>query len=106
MIDLIKDGFFSRGNSEQFRDLIGNLLYHDPYMVLADYQAYAECQQQVDAAFRDRERWIRMSILNTARSGKFSSDRTIREYCAEIWHAKPVPVELINQEQIQGGLNS
>jgi starch phosphorylase len=106
VIDLIKDGFFSRGNSEQFRDLIGNLLYHDPYMVLADYQAYAECQQQVDAAFRDRERWIRMSILNTARSGKFSSDRTIREYCAEIWHAKPVPVELITEEQIQGGLNS
>jgi len=105
VIDLIKDGFFSRGNSEQFRDLIGNLLYHDPYMVLADYQAYAECQQQVDTAFRDSERWLRMSILNTARSGKFSSDRTIREYCAEIWHARPVPVALIKQDEIQAGLN-
>jgi glycogen phosphorylase len=105
VIDLIKDGFFSRGNSEQFRDLIGNLLYHDPYMVLADYAAYAECQQQVDAAFRDSERWVRMSILNTARSGKFSSDRTIREYCAEIWHAKAVPVQLIKQDEIQGRLN-
>jgi len=104
-IDLIKDGFFSRGNSEQFRDLIGNLLYHDPYMVLADYRAYAECQQQVDTAFRDSERWDRMSILNTARSGKFSSDRTIREYCAEIWHAKPVPVKLIKQDEIHAGLS-
>jgi len=106
VIDLIKDGFFSRGNSEQFRDLIGNLLYHDPYMVLADYAAYAQCQQQVDTAFRDSERWIRMSILNTARSGKFSSDRTIREYCAEIWHAKPVPVQLIKQDEVQSGLSS
>ncbi|HEY2416297.1 MAG TPA: glycogen/starch/alpha-glucan phosphorylase, partial [Steroidobacteraceae bacterium] len=104
-IDLIQDGFFSRGNSERFRDLIGNLLYHDPYMVLADYAAYVECQQQVDAAFRDSERWVRMSILNTARSGKFSSDRTIREYCAEIWHAKAVPVQLVRQDEIQARLN-
>jgi starch phosphorylase len=105
VIDLIKDGFFSRGNSEQFRDLVGNLLYHDPYMVLADYKAYADCQQQVDAAFRDSERWTRMSILNTARSGKFSSDRTIREYCAEIWQSNPVPVQLITQDEGHAGLS-
>ena len=105
VIDLIKDGFFSRGNSEQFRDLVGNLLYHDPYMVLADYKAYADCQQQVDAAFRDSERWTRMSILNTARSGKFSSDRTIREYCAEIWQSNPVPVQLITQDEVLAGLS-
>jgi len=101
VINLVKDGFFSRGNTEQFADLIGNLLHHDPYMVLADYQAYAECQQLIDASYRDHERWTRMSILNTARSGKFSSDRTVREYCADIWHARPVPVELIDLSEVK-----
>jgi starch phosphorylase len=105
VIDLIKDGFFSRGNSEQFRDLVDNLLHHDPYMVLADYHAYARCQEQVDAAYRDSERWTRMSILNTARSGKFSSDRTIREYCVDIWHARAVPVQLIRNDEAQPGLS-
>jgi starch phosphorylase len=99
VLDMIREGFFSRGNSEQFRDLVGNLMHDDPYMVLADYRAYAECQRQVDDTFRDYERWTRMSILNTARSGKFSSDRTIREYCVEIWHAKGVPVPLVAQSQ-------
>ena len=102
VIDLIKDGFFSRGNTDMFRDLAGNLMHDDPYMVLADYRAYAECQRQVDACYRDTERWTRMSILNTARSGKFSSDRTIREYCVEMWHAKPVPVQLIQDEAHNG----
>jgi starch phosphorylase len=102
VINLIRDGYFSRGNSEQFLGLVGNLLYHDPYMVLADYQAYAECQQRVDVAYRDVERWERMSILNTARSGKFSSDRSIREYCGEIWQAKPVPVQLMHQDEVMG----
>jgi starch phosphorylase len=94
IINLIRDGYFSHGNSEQFIGLVGNLLHHDPYMVLADYQAYAECQQQVDAAYRDAERWTRMSILNCARSGKFSSDRSIREYCSDIWRARAVPVRM------------
>jgi starch phosphorylase len=106
VIDLIKDGFFSRGNSDMFRDLIDNLLHHDPYMVLADYRAYAECQQRVDAAFGDADGWTRMSILNTARSGKFSSDRTIREYCTEIWHANAVPVQLVTQNEVHAGLST
>jgi starch phosphorylase len=101
VINLIRDGYFSRGNSEQFLGLVGNLLYHDPYMVLADYQSYAECQQRVDAAYRDVDRWTRMSILNTARSGKFSSDRSIREYCAEIWDAKAVAVQLYQQGDVR-----
>jgi starch phosphorylase len=100
----VREGFFSRGNTEQFRPLIDNLLYSDPYLVLADYQAYAACQEQVDLAYRDPERWTRMSILNCARSGKFSSDRTIREYCAEIWNAKAVPVRLLTQEDVKAGL--
>jgi starch phosphorylase len=104
VIDLIREGFFSRGNSEQFRPLVDNLLYHDPYLVLADYQAYAECQQQVDASYRHVERWTQMSILNAARSGKFSSDRTIREYCQDIWKAPSVPVKLMSQEEVKSGL--
>jgi starch phosphorylase len=100
VINLIRDGYFSRGNSEQFLGLIGNLLQHDPYMVLADYQAYADCQQRVDGAYRDSEGWTRMSILNTARSGKFSSDRSIREYCGEIWASRSVPVQLIDEDQV------
>ena len=68
------------------------------------YRAYADCQQQVDAAFGDTERWTRMSILNTAHAGKFSSDRTISEYCREIWRATPVPIRLQTPEQVQSGL--
>jgi starch phosphorylase len=100
VINLIRDGYFSRGNSEQFLGLVGNLLHHDPYMVLADYQAYAECQQLVDAAYRHPDRWTRMSILNTARSGKFSSDRSIREYCRDIWNSRAVAVQLKPQDEV------
>jgi starch phosphorylase len=104
VLQLVKDGFFSRGNSAQFLPLVDNLTYHDPYFVLADYESYAQCQTHVDQTFRDRENWTRMSILNSARSGKFSSDRTIREYCSDIWHAKPVKVQLISQEEVKAGL--
>jgi len=103
VIQLIRDGFFSRGNSAQFQPLIDNLMYHDPYFVFADYQSYADCQALVDQTYRDKEGWTRMSILNSARSGKFSSDRTIREYCEEIWKAKAVPVQLLSQEEVKAG---
>jgi len=104
VIALVRDGFFSRGNSSQFQPLIDNLVYHDPYFVFADYQSYADCQTLVDQSYRDKDNWTRMSILNAARSGKFSSDRTIREYCADIWHAKSVPVQLLSQEEVKAGL--
>lgn len=104
VINLIRDGYFSRGNTEQFKPLVENLLYHDPYMVLADYQSYADCHGLVNDTYRDVERWTRMSIFNTARAGKLSSDRTIREYCADIWHTHPVPVKLLSQEEVKGGL--
>ncbi len=99
VIDLIRSGFFSRGDSELFRPLIDGLLYHDPYLLLADFQSYIDCQAKVSEAYRDTERWTRMSILNTARSGKFSSDRTIREYCTDIWHVDAVPINLLTHEQ-------
>jgi starch phosphorylase len=89
-IDQIQSGHFSRGDKELFRPLADNLLNHDPFMLLADYQSYVDCQDQVSSAYRDQERWIRMSILNVARMGKFSSDRSIREYCDKVWNIKPV----------------
>jgi starch phosphorylase len=91
-IDLIASGHFSGGNRELFRPLVDTLLHHDEYMVLADYQAYVDCQDEAARAYGDPERWARMSILNVARIGKFSSDRAIREYCEDIWHASPVTI--------------
>ena len=75
-----------------FRPLLDNLLQSDPFFVLADYADYVACQERVGAAWGDRARWTRMSILNCARSGKFSSDRAIREYCERIWQISPRPI--------------
>ena len=99
VIDLIRSGFFSRGDTELFRPLIDSLMHYDPYMLFADFESYLEAQARVSEAYGDAERWTRMSILNTARSGKFSSDRTIREYCTEIWRAKAVPINLLTHEE-------
>jgi starch phosphorylase len=93
-LELIASGHFSRGDREMFRPLIDNLLHADPFLVLADYAAYVARQDDVSAAWQDPRRWTRMSILNTARSGKFSSDRAIAEYCEKIWHIRPVRVNL------------
>ncbi len=79
-IDQIGDGFFSNGDHELFRPLVESLLTRDDYMLLADYHAYVDCQQRVSDAYRDQNSWTRMSILNSARVGRFSSDRSIREY--------------------------
>lgn len=88
VIEQIWSGYFSRGDAELFRPLVENLLNHDPFMLLADYQSYIDCQDGVSSAYHDQERWTRMSILNVARMGKFSSDRSIREYCDTIWNIK------------------
>jgi starch phosphorylase len=100
-IELVRKGFFSRGDVDLFRNLIEGLLWSDPYMVMADFQSYAECQARVNDVYKDQERWTRMSILNTARSGRFSSDRTIREYCREIWRVKNVPIRLLSQDEVK-----
>ena len=94
VIDLIASGFFTRGDREIFRPMVEHLLNHDEYMLLADFQSYIDCQARVSAAYLDPEYWSRMSILNVARSGFFSSDRAIGEYCEEIWKVKPVRIEL------------
>lgn len=96
VLDLIAGGHFSHGDTEVFRPLIDNLIHHDPFLVLADYASYVQCQDRVSAAWQDRDAWSRMSILNAARSGKFSSDRAIEEYCDEIWGVRPVKVQSLN----------
>ncbi|MDY7023073.1 MAG: glycogen/starch/alpha-glucan phosphorylase, partial [Cyanobacteriota bacterium] len=99
VIDQISSGYFSPEDSNLFKPLVDSLLYHDEYMLLADYQSYIDCQDRVSAAYRDWDNWTRMSILNTARMGKFSSDRAIQEYCRDIWNAKAVPVNI--EEYVQ-----
>jgi starch phosphorylase len=101
VIELIRGGFFSRGDTELFRPFVDRLLYDDPFLVLADFQSYADCQQRVAERYADREEWTRMSILNSARSAMFSSDRTIREYCRDIWQAAPVPIRLVSEDQVE-----
>ncbi len=88
-IDQIRSGHFSRGDRELFRPLVENLMNYDPFLLLADYQSYIDCQDRVSSAYRNRDNWLRMSILNVARMGKFSSDRSIREYCENIWKIMP-----------------
>jgi starch phosphorylase len=94
VLGLIADGRFSHGDTDVFRPLVDNLRYDDPFLVLADYAAYIECQERVSSAWQDTDAWTRMSILNSARSGKFSSDRAIAEYCNEIWNVLPVTVKV------------
>jgi starch phosphorylase len=104
VIELLRGGFFSRGDTELFRPLIDGLLRSDPYLVMADYQAYADCQNQVSQAYADADHWARMSILNTVHSGKFSSDRSIREYCDTIWKVTEVPIKLLSQADVKVGV--
>jgi glycogen phosphorylase len=94
VIDRIASGYFSHGDTELFKPIVDSLLYDDRYVLLADFQSYAECQEHVSQVYRDREAWTTMSILNSLRMGKFSSDRTIREYCQEIWNSQPVAIDL------------
>jgi glycogen phosphorylase len=92
-IDALASGVFSGGDREPVEKVISSLLDWDEYLVLADYRSYIDCHDQaVGPAWADEDRWTRMSILNAARSGFFSSDRTVRGYCRDIWHVEPVPV--------------
>ena len=88
-IDLLGSGLFSYGDTRMFNDLVNNLLHDDPYLVLADFRSYLEAQEKVSETYRDQATWSRMSILNVARMGKFSSDRSIRDYCGKIWNVHP-----------------
>jgi starch phosphorylase len=94
VIDSLTSGEYSHGDKGLFEPLVSSLLNSDEYMLLADYQSYVDCQDRVSAAYKDQDAWTRMSILNVARIGKFSSDRSIREYSAEIWKTWPVKIEM------------
>ena len=94
ILDAIANGEFSHGDRALFAPLVESLLSRDEYMLLADYASYIDCQDRVSAAYRDPEHWTRMSILNVARSGKFSSDRAIRDYCSDIWKTWPVKIHV------------
>lgn len=87
---LLSSGLFSQGGGELFAPFLDNIWNHDPFLVCADFARYADCQQAAGRQFLDAEQWSRMSIYNVARIGKFSSDRAIREYCADIWKTSPI----------------
>jgi starch phosphorylase len=87
-LDLIASGAFSDGNPSVFEPIVSNLLYHDRFMALADYESYLAAQAEVDQHYADEETWTRSAILNVARSGFFSSDRAIRDYINRIWHVQ------------------
>jgi len=90
VIDQIHGGYFSPAAPQLFHPITDSLLRHDPYFVLADYGSYIQCQERVNETYRDQNSWIRMAILNVARSGKFSSDRAIHQYAEKIWGTIPV----------------
>jgi starch phosphorylase len=97
VIDQIRSGYFSRDLPDLFHPVARTVLEYDRYFVLADYASYIRCQEEVGQAYRDEARWIRMAVLNIARSGKFSSDRAIREYAEKIWHITPVDLVSLDQ---------
>ena len=88
------NGMYSNGDMEMFREIYDSLLNQDQYFILADFKAYAEAQRRVEEAYRDEVRWAKMAMLNMASSGKFTSDRTIKEYVNEIWHLDHVVVKI------------
>src|SRR5499427_8736183 len=92
ILDFIGSGALAGGDRNLFHPLLDRLLYEDPFFVLADYQAYADCQERVSVLWRDQRAWTHKAILNVARMGKFSSDRSIRDYCEQVWRVKPVKV--------------
>ncbi len=94
VIDLIQSGFFSPDRPELFKHIAEKLLTSDPYMLLADFRSYVDMQQKVAEEYTDKKTWAKKAILNVARMGKFSSDRTIKQYAEEIWNAKACPIKL------------
>lgn len=93
VIDAIATGRFSSGDRDVFRPIVDSLLHHDEYLLMADFESYVDCSERAAELYRDPDAWTRKSILNAARCGFFSSDRSMREYCEQIWRVQPVGVE-------------
>ena len=100
VVNQLVDGTYSQGDKEMYRDLYNSLLTAqggskaDTHFILKDFRSYADTQKKVEEAYRDKDRWAKMALLNTASCGKFSSDRTIQEYVDDIWHLDKVTVEV------------
>ncbi|MDC0535675.1 glycogen/starch/alpha-glucan phosphorylase, partial [Francisellaceae bacterium] len=91
VMEKLETGYFNKKEPDIFNDIINSLKSpHDPWMTLADFESYIQAQHQVAVAYQNQERWTKMSIINSARSGRFSTDRTMREYNDDIWKLKPI----------------
>ncbi|MCA1994709.1 MAG: glycogen/starch/alpha-glucan phosphorylase, partial [Coleofasciculus sp. S288] len=106
VIGRIASGYFSPEDPDLFQPLVEALMNQDEYLLFADYQSYIECQERVSQTYRDPKNWTRMSILNVARTGHFSSDRTIQDYCKDIWNVEPVKINLKEYHQDAIGLKT
>jgi starch phosphorylase len=106
VIDMIENGYFSKNDREIFKPIINSLLGNDYYMVMSDFESYVNIQDDITAAYQDSTRWIKMSIKNAAGMGKFSSDRTVREYAEEIWRVKSIPVKLKSRSPVAHKMES
>ena len=93
VINLINSGSLSNGDANLFKPITENLLWHDPFMLMADYSLYIACQDLVSDSWKNTSKWDRMAIMNVARMGKFSSDRSIQDYCEKIWKVKPFRIK-------------
>jgi glycogen phosphorylase len=105
-LDAIANGTFSGGDRSVFEPIVSNLLHEDRFMVLADFDSYMKEQEKVDAAYRDQDDWSRKAILNIARSGYFSSDRSIQDYLDRIWHVNPLVIpgdDIVEAAVVQEG---
>ncbi len=100
-LDMIALDYFSKGENGLFWPLVDHILDHDDYLAMADFRSYVDQQEKVSEAFRDEENWTSMSIINTANTGKFSSDRTIKQYADDIWKVKPIKIEIPDYNPIQ-----
>ena len=89
-VDMLKDDYFNENEPGIFEPIYNELLYRDYFFVMADYRSYVDMQKKVETEYMDKELWLRKSLINTARMGRFSSDRTIKQYADEIWKIKPI----------------
>ena len=94
IMNSLVDGTFAPEYPDIFRDIYNSIIGRDEYFVLEDFASYVDIQEKVSQAYKDKDNWAKMAVINTAKSGKFSSDRTIREYASEIWNIKPLHIEI------------
>ena len=87
------NGFFDKVDVNEFAVIRDNLLYHDNYFILKDFNSYIEAQEKINTLYKDQKKWLRMSIINVAKSGFFTTDRTMRQYNEDIWHTEPIQIK-------------